>query len=109
MLISSNIQLSCIPDKLIVCARKIQSSLDCSDPDTYLVIKNLRIKFNNQAGILSTYTPEQLYDAFVQSGLENLTQREFVGNTISQGNAQLAYNTRHIMRGQSILMEAKAQ
>ena len=31
----SNIQLSCIPDKLIICARKIQSRLTCSDPDTY--------------------------------------------------------------------------
>ena len=93
MLISSNIQLSCIPDKLIVCARKIQSSLDCSEPDTYLVIKNLRINFNNQAGILSTYTPEQLYAASVQSGLANFTYRGFVGNTISQGNAALAYNT----------------
>jgi hypothetical protein len=92
MIISSNIQLSCIPDKLIVCARKIQSSLTCSDPDTYLVIKNIRLNFNNQAGILSTYTPEQLYDASVQSGLANLTYREFVGNTISQGSAALAYN-----------------
>ena len=68
MLLSSYIQLSCIPDKLIVRARKIQSSLDCPEPGTYLVMKNLRINFNNQAGILSTYTPEQSYDASVQSG-----------------------------------------
>ena len=57
---SSHMQLSCIPDKLIICVRKIQSALTCSDPDSYLVIKVLRINFNNQAGILSTYTPEQL-------------------------------------------------
>jgi hypothetical protein len=93
-IISSNIQLSCIPDKLIICARKIQSMLNCTDPDTYLVIKGLRINFNNQAGILSTYTPEQIYDASVQSGLANLTYREFVGNTIGQGNVAVGtFNT----------------
>ena len=89
--INSNIKLSCIPDKLI-CARKIQSTLKCSDPDTDLVIKNLRINFNNQAGILSTYTVEQLYDASVQSSLANLTCRELVGKTISQGAAPLECN-----------------
>ena len=68
--------------------------LNCTDPDTYLVIKGLRINFNNQAGILSTYTPEQIYDASVQSGLANLTYREFVGNTISQGHALLSTFTR---------------
>ena len=88
-LISSNIQLSCIPDKLVICARKIQSQLLCSDPDVYLVIKKLRINFNNQAGILSTYTTEQLYDASVQSGLANLTYREFVGSTIGQGQTTI--------------------
>ena len=56
------------------------------------MIKNLRINFNNQAGILSTYTPEQLYDASVQSGLANLTYREFVGNTIGQGGDVAAFN-----------------
>jgi hypothetical protein len=91
-LISSNIQLSCIPDKLIICARRVQSSLTCSDPDTYLAIKKLRINFNNQAGILSTYTTEQLYDASVQSGLANLTYREFVGTTIGQGSGNLTLN-----------------
>ena len=89
-LISSNIKLSCIPDKLIISARKTQSRLKCSDPDTYLAIKKLRINFNNQAGISSTYTTEQLYDASVQSGLANLTYREFVGNTIGQGHVPLA-------------------
>ena len=53
----------------------------------------MRINFSNQAGILSTYTPEQIYDASVQSGLANLTYREFVGNTINQGNALLAFFT----------------
>ena len=77
-----------------MCARRIQTTLTCSDPVAYLVIKSLRINFNNQAGILSTYTQEQLYDASVQSGLANLTYREFVGSTISQGNSELAYNPR---------------
>ena len=90
--ISSNTTLPCIPGKLITCARRLQSARTCSNPDSYLVIKGLRINFNNQAGILSTYTPEQLYDASVQSGLANLTYREFVGNTIGDGAAALDYD-----------------
>ena len=52
----------------------------------------MRIIFHKQAVILSTYTTEQLYDASVQSGLANLSYREFVGNTIGQGSANLALN-----------------
>ena len=82
-LYSSSVQLYSIPDKLIICVRKPPATLTCNDTDSYATIKGIRINWNNQAGLLSTFTPEQLYRASVQSGLANLTWDEFCGNTIS--------------------------
>ena len=71
---SSNIQLNGIPDKLIIFVRKTNGSLTCCDADNYLTIENIRINFNNQAGLLSSMTPEQLYANSVLSGLARGTQ-----------------------------------
>ncbi|MFM7988881.1 MAG: major capsid protein V20 domain-containing protein [Candidatus Fonsibacter sp.] len=56
-LYSSCIQLTCIPDKIVVCVRKNIGGLTCSDTDNYATIKNISINFNNQAGLLSSMTP----------------------------------------------------
>ena len=82
-LYSSSVQLYSIPDKLVICVRKPPATLTCNDTDSYATIKGIRINWNNQAGLLSTFSPEQLYRASVQSGLANLTWDEFCGNTIS--------------------------
>jgi len=50
---STNIQLSGIPDKLIIFVRKPPSTLNCGETDSYATIKGISIKFNNQAGLLS--------------------------------------------------------
>jgi hypothetical protein len=44
---SSNIQLNQVPDKLIICCRRIISKLDCTYADNYLSIANVNINFNN--------------------------------------------------------------
>ena len=80
---SSNIQLNCIPDKLIIFARRTIPTLTCCDTDSYLTIRNVSINWNNQAGILSSFTMEQLYRASIASGLNNLTWEEFSGVTTS--------------------------
>ncbi|MFM7981747.1 MAG: major capsid protein V20 domain-containing protein [Candidatus Fonsibacter sp.] len=41
------------------------------------------INFNNQAGLLSSMTREQLYINSVQSGLANMSWCEFCGSVIS--------------------------
>ena len=94
---SANIQLSSIPEKLIIFARRVQSNLYCTDADTYLTIKDIRVNWNNASGLLSTFTQEQLYDASVSSGLKNLTWEEFSGSTIAAAcdkakNSRAAYN-----------------
>jgi hypothetical protein len=82
-LYSTNIQLSGIPDKLIIFVRKPPSTLTSGDTDSYATIKGISINFNNQAGLLSSMTPEQLFRNSVQSGLANMSWDEFCGSTVS--------------------------
>ncbi|MFM7988391.1 MAG: major capsid protein V20 domain-containing protein, partial [Candidatus Fonsibacter sp.] len=82
-LYSSSIQLTCIPDKIVVCVRKTIGSLTCSDTDNYATIKHISSNFNNQARLLSSMTPEQLYRNSVQSGLANMSWDDFSGSIIS--------------------------
>ena len=62
-------------DKLsILCARL---SMTTCDFDSFLTITNVNINFTNNAGLLSTMTPEQLYEAYVSSGLRSMSWIEF--------------------------------
>ena len=80
---SSNIQLSGIPDKLIIFVRKLPSQLRPHETDSYATIRNISLNFNNQAGLLSSMTPEQLFRNSVQSGLANMSWEEFSGSVLS--------------------------
>ena len=80
---STNLQLNGIPDKLIIFCRKRVADLKCSDTDSYATITNISINFNNQAGLLSSMSQEQLFRNSVQSGLANMSWDEFCGSTVS--------------------------
>ena len=80
---SNNIQLNCVPDKLIICLRKQIANLTCCDTDNYLTIQGISITWNNQAGLMSTFTPDQLYRASIASGLHNMSWDEFSGSMVS--------------------------
>jgi hypothetical protein len=80
---SSNIQLNCVPDKLIIFVRRTVGALTCCDTESYLSINTVSINWNNQAGLLSSFTTEQLFRASIASGLNNLTWEEFQGVTTS--------------------------
>ncbi len=58
---STDLQLSGMPDKLIIFARKHVADLRCNDTDLYSIITNISINFNNQAGLLSSMSQEQLF------------------------------------------------
>jgi len=49
--------------------------------DTYGGIKGIDITMGNVTGILSTASPQQLYDISVKNGLKDTTINEFVGST----------------------------
>ena len=80
---SANIQLSGIPDKLIIFVRKVLANRLSCDTDSYLSITGIRINFNNQAGLLSSMSQQQLYTSSVYSGLNNMSYDEFSGLTLS--------------------------
>ena len=80
---SNSIQLSVVPDKLLIFVRRVETNLNCCDTSSFLTITKCQINWNNQAGLLSTMTPEQLYKASLASGLHNLTYDEFTGLTVS--------------------------
>ena len=44
------------------------ADLGCRDTDSYATIKGISINFNNQAGLLSSMTQEQLFRNSIQSG-----------------------------------------
>ena len=100
---SSNIQLSCIPDKIIVFVRRPVNSLKCSDTDSYLTIKNITVQFNNNV-LMPSFSTSQLYRISVDSGLKNLSWDEFsgsvmsvsgaFGNQVTNGEPPVLYNQR---------------
>jgi hypothetical protein len=82
---SNSIQLSLIPDSVIICVRKIAGNKTYADADAYLPLSggqsaqgNVQINFNNQPGILSSATNEKLYSMSCEAGL-NQTWPEFLG------------------------------
>ena len=80
---STNIQLSGIPDKLIICVRKVIGNMKTNQTDSYATITGISMNFNNQAGLLSSMNAEQLFRSSVQSGLANMSWDEFCGSVIS--------------------------
>ena len=58
---SNSIQLSQIPDKLIIFVRKPIGSQSCKDADAFLTIKGISINWNNASGLLSSATQQDLY------------------------------------------------
>ena len=60
---SSNIRLNGIPAGLAIFVRD-RTNLNCNDPDRHFTTENCRITFNNQAGVASCMTHEQLYTMF---------------------------------------------
>lgn len=72
--------LNQIPDMIIIYARKRVSEQTIYDTDVNLPIKKININFNNNSGLLSGYTQEQLYNITRKNNL-NATWDEFSGDT----------------------------
>jgi hypothetical protein len=91
---SNNIQLQIIPERILVFVRRIRdSSLDCTQTDSFLTIQSIRVNFNNQSGLLSTFTQQQLYEATTTTGgVKCLSWEEFAGVTIGAGSGPTAYS-----------------
>ena len=73
---SATISLNQIPDKFIIFARK--KDQNWNDSDSWLAINKLNINFNNNTGICSSFSREQLWQCSVQAG-SNQSYDEFRG------------------------------
>jgi hypothetical protein len=58
---SQAIQLSQLPDYWIICARKSMSFQTPKDTSSFLTIRNISINLNNQSGLLSSASPQDLW------------------------------------------------
>jgi hypothetical protein len=75
---SNTLQLNQVPDKLIIFVRPKLSDQTTNTPDYFLPIKNIKINWNNQSGLLSNATPYDLYRYSRKAG-SNQTWLEFSG------------------------------
>lgn len=75
---SNSIQLSMIPDKVIICARIPMSQQSYNNVSGFLPISNIVINFNNQSGILSSATQVDLWKMSMRNGSQQVFN-EFKG------------------------------
>jgi hypothetical protein len=87
--ITNSLQLNQIPDLLYIMVRKQMGQQNNADADCWLPITKLAIQFNNQAGILSNATPNDLWRYSTENGC-NQSYLEYAGYAnqfdVSSGN-----------------------
>lgn len=64
---SQSLQLNQIPDKLMIWVRKQLGTQQATDADFFIPISKIRINFNNQSGILSSATKNELFTISVNN------------------------------------------
>jgi hypothetical protein len=64
----NSIQLNQIPDKLIIFARPTNYSTNTGCTDHFLPVRSMTINFNNQSGLLSTWTKSEFYKSSRKNG-----------------------------------------
>lgn len=82
----SNLQLNQVPDLLIIVARKPMGLQTYTDSSSFLTIKGVSVNFNANSGILSTASPQQLYNMSVKNG-SSQSFYEFAGQALVNDNA----------------------
>lgn len=87
---TQNIQLQSIPRRMYIFARKQNIDLTYEHTDTYFRIDNISVNWNNQSGLLSSASEQDLYRMCVKNGL-NMSWSQFNGGpttTMSGTNEQ---------------------
>jgi hypothetical protein len=75
---SSNIQISQLPDYFIIVVRQQFSTLTCYDANAFLAMKSISINLNNQSGLLSSMSAENMWRMSCKNG-SNQSWLEFNG------------------------------
>jgi hypothetical protein len=88
-LTSSTLSLNVIPDKLLIYVRS-RADTTSHHPDRFLVIDGINISFNNNAGICSTMSPEQIWQVSRENGV-NQNWQQWSGVASTAGALGTAY------------------
>lgn len=76
---SQSIQLNTVPRRMYLCVRKRKQDRTFLDADAYCGIDSINVEYNNQAGLLSTATRQDLYRMSVRNGY-NGSYQEWSGD-----------------------------
>lgn len=85
---SQNLQFNMIPDKIILAIGIPATGRTCDQADSFMTITGVSINWNNNSGILSSATPQDLWRMSVENG-SNQSWLEFSGKA---GNLPQATN-----------------
>jgi hypothetical protein len=80
----NNIQLGCIPSKILIFVKKPNATT--YDSNSFMAITKLQMTFANKSGLLSSATQVDLYNMSVKNGLQ-MNFYEFSGKGISNDSA----------------------
>jgi hypothetical protein len=81
----SNIQLNQIPDLMIIVARYPMANQNWNWSSSFLTINGISVNFNNQSGILSSATQQQLFQLSQKNG-SSQSYFEFLGSALQNDN-----------------------
>lgn len=87
LIYSQVINLINVPNAIYIYAQRDESTYvntlngNLTTTDTFMGIDNIDITLSNVTGILSSASPQQLFDISVRNGLKNTTINEFIGTT----------------------------
>jgi hypothetical protein len=82
---SNNFQLSLIPDKVMICVRKVMENQTSNDADACLPINSVQINFANRNGLLAGAQKHQLFEMTRNAGVQT-SWPEFKGSALANGN-----------------------
>ena len=91
--VSNNLQVGAIPRFVYIFLRKKNQNLTFNDTDSFAKINSIQVDWDNQNALLSSATPEQLYQICEKNGIDiNYMQFtsdnsfSYLGDTITQLN-----------------------
>lgn len=87
LVISNNLQVGAIPRFVYIYVRKRNQDQTFTDTDSYASIENIKVDWDNQNALLSSSSPQQLYNMARKNGLDcNWTQFSGLPNYSYLGN-----------------------
>lgn len=86
-LTSQSLQLSSIPDMVFISVKKSYGQMTNNDADSYLQIDKINVLFNNNSGLLSSATPQDLWQMGVDHCCSNQTWYEWSGKAFTRSGS----------------------